>query len=68
MAKKSKKDPQQNWVDKEDRYYHGIVYQVCAYLTRIPLFDLCAFSFVMSNKRIADLADCMPKSGWIMNR
>ena len=39
MAKKSKKAPKQNLVDKEDRYLHGIVYQVCAYLKHVHAED-----------------------------
>ena len=69
MAKKSKKAPKQNLVDKEDRYLHGIVYQVCAYLCmfmpRTLAVRLVCILFVaccMSNNRIAGLADCHTKT------
>jgi len=69
MAKKSKKAPKQNLVDKEDRYLHGIVYQVCAYLCmfmpRTLAVRLVCILFVaccMSNNRIAGLADCHAKT------
>ena len=69
MAKKNKKAPKQNFVDKEDRYLHGIVYQVCAYLCmfmpRTLAVRLVCILFVaccMSNNRIAGLADCHAKT------
>ena len=69
MAKKSKKAPKHIRVNKEDRYLHGIVSEVCVFLSlfmpkTLAVWLVCILFVAcgMGNNKISALVDCHIKT------